>query len=99
MIYARFNSKAWNTLLYSMVVTGLKEKDYWFFTSDFYKNFLEDYLNEETKLKVKDFVIQWKREHEETTKSAIECAKSLIDNDFVKMFNLFGGKQSLIVSK
>ena len=99
MIYARFNSKAWYTLLNAMVITGLEENDYWFFTSDFYRNFIEDYLDEETKLEVKDFVIQFKREHEETTKQAIECAKSLIDNDFVKMFNLFGGQQSLIVSK
>ena len=99
MIYSSFNPKPWNMLLYSMVISGLKEKDYSFFTSDFYKNFIEDYLNEETKLKVKNFVIQFKREHEETTKHAIECAKSLIDNDFVKMSNLFVGKQSLIVSK
>lgn len=89
MIYASFNSKAWNILLYSMVISGLKEKDYLFFISDFYKNFIEDCLNEETKLKVKDFIIQFKREHEETTKQAIECNKSLINNGFVKMFNLF----------
>ena len=31
-------------------------------------------------------------------KKAIECAKSLIDNEFIKMFNLFG-KHSLNVSK
>lgn len=89
MIYASFNSKAWNTLLYSMVISGLKEKDYLFFISDFYKNFIEDYLNEEMKLKVKDFIIQFKREHEETTKQTIECNKSLINNGFVRMFNLF----------
>lgn len=75
MIYSSFNPKVWNTLLYSMVISGLKEKDYSFFTSDFYKNFIENYLNEETKLKVKDFVIQFEREHEETIKQSIECAK------------------------
>lgn len=98
MIYASFNSKAWNTLLYSMVISGLKEKDYCFFTSDFYKNFIENYLNEETKLKVKDFVIQFKKEREETTEKDIECTKSLVDNEFIKMFNLLG-KHSLNVSK
>ena len=69
MIYSNFNLKAWNKLLYSMVISGLKEEDYSFFISDFYKNFIENYLNEETKLKVKNFVIQFKREHEENNKS------------------------------
>ena len=72
MIYSNFNLKAWNKLLYSMVISGLKEKDYSFFISDFYKNFIENYLNEETKLKVKNFVIQFKREHEETTNQVID---------------------------
>ena len=72
MIYSNFNLKAWNKLLYSMVISGLKEKDYSFFTSDFYKNFIENYLNEETKLKVKNFVIQFKREHEETTNQVVD---------------------------
>lgn len=88
MIYASFNSKGWNILLYSMVVTGLKEKDYSFFTSDFYKNFIENYLNEKTKLKVKDFVTQFKKENmKKTTEQTVKCVKSLIDNDFVKMLN------------
>lgn len=68
MSYASSNSKPWYTLLYSMIDTGLKEKDYWFFIGHFYKSCLEDYLNKETKLKVKDFVIQFKKEHEGTTK-------------------------------
>ena len=71
MIYSNFNLKAWNKLLYSMVISGLKEEDYSFFISDFYKNFIENYLNEETKLKVKNFVIQFKREHEETTNQVV----------------------------
>lgn len=98
MIYASFNSKCWNVLLYSMVTSGLKEKDYYFFTSDFYKSVIADYLNEETKSKVNQFIEQWKNEHKETTEKTIECVKSLVDNEFIKMFNLFG-KQSLIVSK
>lgn len=72
MIYSSFNLKAWDKLLYSTVLSGLKEKDYLFFISDFYKNFIENYLNEETKLKVKDFVIQFKREHEETTNQVVD---------------------------
>lgn len=72
MIYSNFNPKVWNTLLYSMVISGLKEKDYSFFISDFYKNFIENYLNEETKLKVKNFVIQFKREHEETSNQVVD---------------------------
>ena len=98
MIYASFNSKCWNVLLYSMVTTGLKEKDYSFFTSDFYKSVIADFLNEDTKIKVNQFIEQWENEHREITEKAIECVKSLVDNEFIKMFNLFG-KQSLIVSK
>lgn len=93
MIYASFNSKAWNKLLYSMVVTGLKEKDYLFFTSDFYKSVISGFLNEDIKIKINEFVEQW-----ETTEKNIECTKSLVDNEFIKMFNLLD-KQSLIVSE
>ena len=93
MIYASFNSKAWNKLLYSMVDTGLKEKDYLFFTSDFYKSVISDFLNEDIKTKINEFVEQW-----ETTEKDIECTKSLVDNEFIKMFNLLD-KHSLNVSK
>lgn len=85
MIYASFNSKCWNVFLYSMVTSGLKEKDYYFFTSDFYKSVIADYLNEKTKSKVNQFIEQWENEHKEKT---IECGKSLVDNKFIKMFNL-----------
>lgn len=93
MIYASFNSKCWNVLLHSMVIKGLKEKDYRFFTSDFYKLVIADFLNEDTKIKVNQFVEQW-----ESTENTIECRKSLIDNEFIKMFNL-SGRHSLNVSK
>lgn len=84
-VYASFNNKAWTMLLYSMVTTGLKEKDYQFFVSDFYKYHVEDFLNEETKNKVNQFV---KKQTNETIKQSIRCVKSLVDNDFIKMFNL-----------
>ena len=70
-----------------MVTSGLKEKDYYFFTSDFYKSVIADYLNEETKSKVNQFIEQWENEHKETTEKTIECGKSLVDNKFIKMFN------------
>ena len=98
MIYASFNSKCWKLLLRSMVTMGLKEKDYTFFTSDFYKLVIADFLNEDIKIKINQFVKQWENEHRETTKKDIECTKSLVDNEFIKMFNLFG-KHSLNVSK
>lgn len=98
MIYTSFNSKAWNKLLYSMVVTGLKEKDYLFFTSDFYKSVISGFLNEDIKIKINRFVEQWENEHRETTEKTIECTKSLVDNEFIKIFNLFD-KHSLNVSK
>lgn len=100
MIYASFNSKCWKVLLYSMVTTGLKEKDYQFFISSFYKYQIQDFLNEETKTKVNQFVSEFetKKQVIETKKQAIECTKSLVDNEFIKMFNLFG-KHSLNVSK
>ena len=91
MIYASFNSKCWKLLLCAMITTGLKEKDYTFFTSDFYKLVIADFLNEDMKIKIDQFVEQWENEHRETT-------KSLVDNEFIKMFNL-SGKHSLNVSK
>lgn len=87
-VYASFNSKCWNVLLYSMVTTGLKEKDYQFFVSDFYKYQIQDFLNEETKIKVNQFVSEFEKRTNETRKQAIECVKSLVDNEFIKMFNL-----------
>lgn len=93
MICARFKSEAWNTLLYHMIITGLKEKDYSFFTSDFYKGVIADFLNQNIKSKINELVEQWKNE------KGIECTKSLTDNGFVKMFNLFGDKQLSVVSE
>lgn len=87
-VYASFNSKAWNILLYSMVTTGLKEKDYQFFVSDFYKYQIKDFLNKETKTKVNKFVSEFEKQTNETRKQAIESVKSLVDNEFIKMFNL-----------
>ena len=81
-----------------MVTTGLKEKDYTFFTSDFYKLVIADFLNEDIKIKINQLVKQWENEHRKTTGKAIECTKSLVDNEFIKMFNL-SGKHSLNVSK
>ena len=92
MIYASFNSKCWKLLLCAMVTTGLQEKDYTFFTSNFYKLVIADFLNEDIKIKINRFVEQWKNE------KAIECKKSLVDNEFIKMFNL-SGKRSSNVSK
>ena len=93
MICARFKSEAWNTLLYHMIVTGLKEKDYSFFTSDFYKGVIADFLNQNIKSKIDQLVEQWKNE------KAIECTKSLTDNGFVRMFNLCGDKRLSTVSE
>lgn len=98
MIYASFNSKCWKLLLCAMITTGLREKDYTFFTSDFYKLVIADFLNEDIKIKINQFVKQWENEHRETIEKDIECAKSLVDNEFIKMFNL-SGKHSLNVSK
>lgn len=93
MICARFKSEAWNTLLYHMIITGLNEKDYSFFTSDFYKGVIADFLNQNIKSKINELVEQWKNE------KGIERTKSLTDNGFVKMFNLFGDKQLSVVSE
>lgn len=93
MICARFKSEAWNTLLYHMIITGLNEKDYSFFTSDFYKGVIADFLNQNIKSKINELVEQWKNE------KGIECTKSLTDNGFVRMFNLFGDKQLSVVSE
>lgn len=98
MIYASFNPKCWKILLCAMITTGLKEKDYTFFTSDFYKLVIADFLNEDIKIKINQFIEQWENEHRKTTEKAIECTKSLVDNEFIKMFNL-SGKHSLNVSK
>lgn len=98
MIYASFNSKCWKLLLCAMITTGLKEKDYTFFTSDFYRLVIADFLNEDMKIKINRFVEQWENEHRGTTEKDIECTKSLVDNGFIKMFNL-SGKHSLNVSK
>ena len=93
MICARFKSEAWNTLLYHMIITGLKEKDYSFFTSDFYKSVIADFLNQNIKSKINELVKQWENE------KGIECTRSLTDNGFVRMFNLFGDKQLSAVSE
>lgn len=93
MICARFKSEAWNTLLYHMIITGLNEKDYSFFTSDFYKGVIADFLNQNIKSKINELVEQWKNE------KGIECTKSLTDNGFVRMFNLLGDKQLSVVSE
>ena len=99
MICARFKSEAWNTLVYHMIITGLKEKDYSFFTSDFYKGVIADFLNQNIKSKINELVEQWENERREKTGKGIECTKTLTDNGFVKMFNLFGDKRLSTVSK
>lgn len=75
-------------LQYKMIESGLNEKDYWFFVSDFGKNIL-DYAPEKLRLKVNDFILTTKINHKKAVEDGINAVRSLIDKDYCNMLNLF----------